>query len=142
MNNIRESLKDEIQTEIEKLSDVDFGSNEYKAGVDGVAKLMDKAIELEKIEAEDDKNRRSREFEHEKFEFEKKKFMTDDGFKREQANSEKIGRLITNSISIAGIIIPSVITIWGTVKTLKFEETGTVTTMAGRGFVSRLFSKK
>ena len=55
---------------------------------------------------------------------------------------EKKDRLIRNCISAAGIIIPSLLTIWGTFKTFKFEQEGTVTTIMGRGFINKLLPKK
>ena len=54
---------------------------------------------------------------------------------------EKKDRKWKNGISVAGIVVPIVVTVWGTLKTLKFEETGTVTTNAGRSFMNRLFKK-
>ena len=60
----------------------------------------------------------------------------------QQMNNEQRDRMITNAITAAGIVIPSLITIWGTFKTLKFEEQGTVTTIMGRGFINKLLPKK
>ena len=54
---------------------------------------------------------------------------------------EKKDRLIKNILTGAGIIIPLGVTVWGTLKTLKFEEEGTVTTLMGRGFINKLFPK-
>lgn len=56
-------------------------------------------------------------------------------------DDEKKDRKIRNGISIAGIIIPTCVTIWGTIKTIRFEESGTLTTTAGRSFVNRIFRK-
>lgn len=56
-------------------------------------------------------------------------------------DDEKKDRKIRNGISIAGIIIPTCVTIWGTIKTIRFEESGTLTTTAGRNFVNRIFRK-
>lgn len=44
-------------------------------------------------------------------------------------------------VSMAGIIIPAIVTIWGTVEVLQFEEEGTITSNAGRGFMSRLIPR-
>ena len=60
----------------------------------------------------------------------------------QQAEDERKDRKLKNGISVAGIVIPIVVTIWGTLKTLKFEETGTVTTIMGRGFIQKLLPKK
>ena len=58
------------------------------------------------------------------------------------AEDEKRDRRIKNGITIAGIVIPSLITIWGTIKSLNFEKEGTVTTIMGRGFINKLLPKK
>ena len=110
-------LNKEIQSEFEKLEMMDIGSDQYKATVDVLTKLVDRAVEVEKLNIE-----------HEN--------------KIEQMKEEKIDRRIKNGIAIGGIVLPSIITIWGTLKSLKFEETGAVTTNAGREFVKRLFHKK
>lgn len=114
---IRELLNDEIRDEIERLGELEIGSESYKATVDGVTKLFDRAIELEKSDVE----RQER---------------------LKQAKEDKVDRWVKNAISVAGIIIPMSVTIWGTLKTLKFEETGTVTTIMGRGFINKLLPKK
>jgi len=106
-----------IVEELETLRDMEVGTEQYKATVDGVAKLMDRAIEMNKIDNEL---------------YEKEK----------QREEEKKDRLIRNILTGAGIAIPAALTIWGTLKSLKFEETGTVTTIVGRGFINKLLPKK
>ena len=59
-----------------------------------------------------------------------------------QMEEEKKDRWIKNGLAAAGIIIPTLVTIWGTVKSIKFEETGTITTIMGRGFINKLLPKK
>lgn len=121
-------MQDVIMDELESLRDMKVGTDEYKTTVDGVTKLMDKAIELDRFQMEF----------NEKVENRKR----DDEMKLEQIKEEKKDRLFRNCISVAGIVIPSVITVWGTLKSFKFEETGTVTTIMGRGFINKLLPKK
>lgn len=45
------------------------------------------------------------------------------------------------AVTVAGIVIPAMVTIWGTVEVLQFEEEGTITTNAGRGFMNRLIPR-
>ena len=47
--NIQTLLYDEIEEEFEKLRKIDYGSEQYKVTVDGLTKLMDRAIEMEKF---------------------------------------------------------------------------------------------
>ncbi len=60
----------------------------------------------------------------------------------ENHENEREDRSIQHKISIGGIVLPALITIWGTFKSLKFEETGTITTIIGRGFINKLLPKK
>ena len=121
-------LDDVIINELKNLKDTKGETDEYKATVECVTKLMDRSIEIKKLTF-DQTNKLSRQ-------------VFDDKAKVKQDEEDRKDRLIKNCISIAGIVIPALITIWGTLKSLKFEQDGTVTSMAGRAFVSRLFPKK
>lgn len=120
-------LNEEIKTKFEDLSKLQLGSDAYGNAVDDLTRLVDRAIEIEKINAEYDDKHEAREIEKE--------------LKSQQQEDEQKDRKVRNGIAIAGIVIPTAVTIWGTLKTLKFEEVGTVTTNAGRAFMNRLFKK-
>lgn len=139
MDNIKQLLDDEIETEFDDLKGLDIGSDEYKVAVDGLVKLVDRKIEIEKIEAEERQKDADRALEKQQKEADRE---LDERLKVEQGKDTRIDQFLRNGIAIAGIVIPSIITIWGTLKTLKFEETGTVTTIMGRGFVNKLIPKK
>ena len=126
--NIEHLLYDEMETEFKKLRDKEPGSDEHKAIVDELAKLMDRAIEMEKVN--NDCRDKAEIREHEL------------ALKQKQFEDEKRDRLIKNIISIAGITLPLMVTIWGTKVSLKFEEEGTFTTLMGRGFINKLLPKK
>lgn len=126
--NIEHLLYDEIETEFEKLRDKDPGSDEHKAIVDELVKLMDRAIEMEKVNNDCDDKTEVRE--------------NDRAMKQQQLDDEKKDRLIKNIIGVAGIVLPLMVTIWGTKVSLKFEEEGTFTTIMGRGFINKLLPKK
>lgn len=121
-------LYNEIQEEFEELRNVETGTDAYKTTVDGLTKLMDRAIEMDKIEADAQANADAQEFER--------------SWKQKQMAEDKKDRLIKNCLTAAGIIVPSLITIWGTVTSLKFEADGAVTTIMGRGFINKLLPKK
>lgn len=125
---LNEMLSDEIGREFEALGDTEVGSEEYKSTVDGLVKLIDRAIEIDKIQVDSDNKAEERESNAE--------------LKTKQMKDENTDRWIRNGIAAAGIIIPTLVTIWGAKKTFEFEETGTVTTMIGRGFVNKLLPKK
>ena len=78
---IKELLNDRIQDELAFLGGIDATSEEYTKAVDGVTKLLDRAIELEKI-------------------------SIDDARKAEANVDERKDRIVKNIISAAGIAIP------------------------------------
>lgn len=121
-------LYDEINAEFEDLSKMALGTEEYKVTVDGLTKLMDRAIDMKKFDTE-----YAERIDNQKM---------DNCLKQKQMDEERKDRLIKNGISIAGIVIPSLITIWGTVKSMEFEKEGTITTIIGRGFINKLIPKK
>ena len=128
MTNIETLLHEEIQDGFDALSKMERGTEVHKTTVDEVAKLFDKAIEIEKIEIEAKEKAKAREIEA--------------SLKRAQMEEDRKDRKLKNGIAIGGIVLPLAVTIWGTFKTLKFEEEGTVTTMMGRGFINKLIPKK
>ena len=128
MTNIETLLHEEIQDGFDALSRMERGTETHKTTVDEVAKLFDKAIEIEKLEMEAKEREKAREIEA--------------SLKRAQMEEDRKDRRAKNGIAIGGIVLPLAVTIWGTFKTFRFEETGTVTTMMGRGFINKLIPKK
>ena len=128
MTNIETLLHEEIQDGFDALSRMERGTETHKTTVDEVAKLFDKAIEIEKIEVEAKEREKAREIEA--------------SLKRAQMEEDRKDRRVKNGIAIGGIVLPLAVTIWGTFKTLKFEEEGTITTALGRGFINKLIPKK
>lgn len=121
-------LHEEIQEEFEELGKLEVGTDKYKAAVDGLTKLCDRAIEIEKFKTEQELKRDQQE--------------ADEILRAEQMKDERRDRLVKNCLTGAGIGIPAVLTVWGTLKSIKFEETGTITTIMGRGFIQKLLPKK
>lgn len=121
---IENLLRGEIESEFEKLNEMEIGTEKYKVTVDGLVKLIEKAIDIEKIETEvESKN-------------------ADMAFKTKQMEDENKDRFVKNAIAVAGIIVPVGVTIWGTLASFDFEKEGTVTTIMGRGFINKLLPKK
>lgn len=124
----KSQLSTEIKEELETLGKLEVGSATHRSAVDSVTKLMDRAIELKKLEAEIEKCEIERE--------------NDCYYKDRELKSNEKGRIVKDVIEVVGIVGPMALAVWGTLVTLKFEETGTVTTSAGRSFISKLFLKK
>lgn len=120
-------LYNEIVSELEELNKLDIGDDKYKVATEGIAKLIDRSIEMDKIRNERDERQTNRE--------------NDIELKTRQVNEEIKDRKIKNVITIVVSGVGTIVTIWGTLKTLKFEETGTVTTMAGKNFINKIFRK-
>ena len=72
----RTMLYDEIQNEFECLKKVPVGTDEYRTTVDGLTKLVDRAIELEKLDEERFEKAANRDI--------------DNDFKQKQLDDEKL----------------------------------------------------
>lgn len=125
---IEKLLHDEIVDELGELNTLELGSDKYKVTTEGIVKLMDRAIEMDKLSKELDERQANR--------------NEDLELKYRQIDAEIRDRKIKNVITVVISGVGTIVTIWGTLKTLKFEEVGTVTTMAGRNFINNLFKRK
>lgn len=125
---IKSLLDEEIRSEIEEISKIEVGSEKHKVSVDALSKLLDKSIELDKLDADA----------QEKYE----RRIAENDLKREQIKSEKRDQIVKNVLTGVSVIGGFGLTIWGTCKSLKFEETGVVTSIMGRGFIQKLLPKK
>ena len=111
-------LSVEIEDKLDELANLDASTKEYSAAVDNVTKLMDRAIEIEKLEYSGTQNEK-------------------------QMKEERKSRLVKNCIDVGSIVLPIAVTIWGARASFKFEETGTITTSVGRKFMDKIiFWKK
>lgn len=126
--NLEKKLHDEIGREITILEGMKEGTESYKALVDGVTKLTDRAIAIDRFNAEIEEKAATQKFENE--------------LKLQQMKEERIDRIVKNCLTAVGIILPIGITVWGTKASFEFEKEGTVTTIMGRGFINKLLPKK
>ena len=124
-------LEEQIKGGLEGLGNLGMGSEEYKSASEAITKLIDREIELKKLDSANDDKRHQRLIEIKDRELDRKKYESD----------EK-DRWIKNGLTAAGLIIPTIVTIWGTIKSFEFEEKGSITTIMGRGFINKLLPKK
>ena len=110
-------LNVEIEEKFDELNKLDVSSKEYSAAVDSMAKLMDRAIEIEKLEMSETQNEK-------------------------QMKEDRKSRMVKSCIDVGSIVLPLAVTIWGTRASFKFEENGTITTSVGRKFIDKLLSWK
>ena len=125
---LEKQLHEEIGRELDILQGMKEGTESYKEWVDGVTKLTDRAIAIDRFNAEVEEKAATQKFENE--------------LKLKQMKEERIDRIVKNCLTAVGIILPIGITIWGTKASFEFEKEGTVTTIMGRGFINKLLPKK
>ena len=125
---VKRLLNEEIVSEIENLNKVPLGSEEHKIAADALAKLLDKSIEMDKLDLEYQDKADSREAAND--------------LKRIEIEEEKKDRRVKNVLTGVSVIGGFAVTIWGAIKSLEFEKTGTITTIMGRGFIQKLLPKK
>lgn len=125
--NNKTMLNAEIQDEFSQLAKIEVGTDPYKITVDGLTKLMDRAIELEKIEAERDEKMESLERE--------------ERLKLKQMQEDRIDRFVKHGITVVTAMVGFGLTVWGTKAAFEFEKTGTISTSIGRLFFNRIVPK-
>jgi hypothetical protein len=114
---IKHVLDEEIRNELENLGRETIGSDEYKANVDGVTKLLDRKIELEKLEVESSERIEARE-------------------------AEKKDRLISHGVTVGTFLGSAGIYFLAFVASTNFERTGTFTTEGGKSALRNLLKLK
>lgn len=127
--NVKDLLQKEVKGNIEALGEIEaINSEEYEKATNNTVKLMDRLIEIEKMENDHLNKVASRKEEND--------------LKLEQMKDEKRDRIVKNALTGISIVGGFALTVWGTIKSIKFEETGTITTIVGRGFINKLLPKK
>lgn len=115
--NIQTKLHEEIANKLELLEGMNPQDEDYKATADVLAKLIDRAIEMERLEIE-----------HEE--------------KLQQMEDDRKDRIVKNCLQGAGIIIPVGVTVWGALYSWKWERTDTITSVPGREFIKSILHLK
>ena len=124
-------LHEQIKLEFEELKKMPCGEDQYNKTVDGLTKLVDKAIEIDRLNLEAEEKAKNREIEAE--------------LKFKQLEDEKKDRKIKNVITGVSVVGGLITTWFWSGKSFKFEEAGTITTGAGRNFINKAlnyFTKK
>lgn len=120
-------LYEEIDRLFDKLYKLDPTSKEYEEVLNKLTKLMDREIEVSKVDNEREDKLETR--------------KSDEEFKKQQLKADKKDRLIRNIMSGLGIVIPAGLTWVGFIAALRFEETNSVTTAIGKGFLRNLIPR-
>lgn len=126
--NIEILLREEIASEMKKLEGMEVGSDQYKATIEGITKMTDRIIEIERTENERVEKVETR--------------LSEIDFKRQQMKEEKRDRMVKNGLTLLTLGVTTATAIWGTLASFEFEKEGTITTIFGRGWLNKLLPKK
>ena len=120
-------LKDKLQKEIgkrmEDLNKLDATSDEYRKTVESITKLMEKHNDLMKTE------------------YESSNCSAQIAVKQSEIKTNFVKDCVNVGKDVLCTGLKVGVTIWGTLKILEFEKTGTVTTMIGKLHVGNLIPK-
>lgn len=114
--NMKTILDVEIEERSAKLAKLEPGTKEYSDAVDGLAKLMDRRIEIEKIEMSEAQNEKQM-------------------IEERNARWLKIGCDVL--LGVAGLGL----TYWGACASFEFEKNDSFTTQVGKKFMDKLLRK-
>lgn len=109
-------LEAEIARLYEQMSNLSPDSDEYAKVEDNWTRLVDRMIEIEKIESTEAQNELQR-------------------------KEDRRSRIVKNIIDVGAIVLPLGVTIWGAILSFTFEERGTITSNMGRKFMDKLIKK-
>lgn len=124
---IKNILLDEIEKEVKELSKMQVGTDQYKVTVDGIARLSDKIIELDKLESENAMK-----------DFENFVRTEEQELKRDQLKSEKRDRAVKNVITVGTAVLSVAVYALAFIASTNFEREGSFTTEGGKNSIRQL----
>lgn len=123
-------LDEEIRSEIEELSSMDFGSQEHTEAIENVAKLYRLRIEDSKAAMEYNKEIDDELFRQDQMEREEQS-------RKEQLAEQRIDRYVRVGIALTELMVPIMFySVWMK-RGFKFEETGSFTSTTFKGLINR-----
>ena len=125
---IKNDLVEEFESELEELGKMEVGTEKYKTLVDGVTKLADRIIEIDKVENEHVVQIDTQEQEY--------------AIKAQQLKDEKKDRFIKNCIAVGTFVGGVLVYSLAFIASINFEREGTLTTEGGRSSLRQLLKLK
>ena len=113
MEDLKKQLSGEFDARLEELGATELTSDAYRNATDGMTKIADRIIEIEKIEAEQ-------------------------ALKEKQAKTDKLDKVCRVGVEVLKTAVMVGVGIWAFKASIKFEEEGTFTTTGGRNIVNQL----
>lgn len=107
-----------------ELDKMEVGSDQYISTAKVLNEMSDRIIAIDKHESEVENQR------------------IDEKLRLKQMRQEQIDRYVKHGLTAVSVLGGLALTVWGAKASWKFEETGTVTSTAGRKFINNLFFKK
>jgi hypothetical protein len=107
-----------------ELDEMEVGSEQYISTAKVLNDMSDRIIKIEEHETE---------VENQKI---------DEKLRLKQMRQEQIDRYVKHGLTAVSVLGGLIITVWGAKASWRFEETGTVTSTAGRKFINNLFFRK
>ena len=129
------NLVEELKDEIVELGKIEVGSEKYKVGADGVAKLASAITEIEKLENQKAEN-----------EIKLQQTEADNELKLKQLEDEKKDRRVKNAIAIGTTILGTGVGVWAYKSSMRYEVEGVFPTTEGgksilRNLLNKIFNK-
>lgn len=115
---IKTTLTEEFNDQMKDLHKLEIGTEQYSTAVNGVTKLADKIIDLEKMEIEREERIKDRDTEIE--------------LKSQQMEIDKRDKFNQNLINVVKIAVPTVAGFAMGIISMKWEKLETITSTAGR----------
>ena len=122
---IKHDLIEEFNNQLEEVGKMEVGTEKYKITMDGVTKLADRIIEIEKCEAESDIAEETR--------------VNNELSKAEELRIDKRDKIIRNVIEVVKVVGGFGLTAWAFVAAMNFEKEGVLTTEGGKAALRSLF---
>ena len=113
-------LDDAVETGFSELDEMEVGSEKYSKTADTLIKMSDRIIAIDKQKAEEENQK------------------IEEKLRLKQMKQEQIDRYVKHGLTAVSVVGGLALTIWGALASWKYEETGTVTSLAGRKFVNNL----
>lgn len=121
-------LGEEVESQIEEVHKISLGTDESKIAIDGVTKLADRSIELEKLRIQEEDLAEKRNMDYE--------------LRSEQIKKEHLRGMIDIGTKVLIGLGGLALSVWGTIYTTNFEREDNYTTSASRSWISGLFKPK
>lgn len=121
-------LGEEVESQLEEVHKISLGTDESKIAIDGVTKLADRSIELEKLRIQEEDLAEKRDMDYE--------------LRSEQIKKEHLRGMIDIGTKVLIGLGGLALSVWGTIYTTNFEREDNYTTSASRSWISSLFKPK